>query len=101
MSACDLSKLRSFKWGGRIGNTRDSHRLIELAWSEGGAALQDRVVEALFHAYFEAEANLGDEAVLLAAAVKAGMDESRVRAFLRSDELVSTVDADVARWIDE
>lgn len=42
----------AFKFGGRTGNTRDSHRLVALGRAKGGEA-QTRVVEALFNAYFE------------------------------------------------
>ncbi|KAL2825460.1 DSBA-like thioredoxin domain-containing protein, partial [Aspergillus cavernicola] len=56
-----------FKFGGRTGRTRDSHRLIWWAGvkerergNEGGVigGLQTRVVEGLFRAYFEEERNV-------------------------------------------
>ena len=36
------------EYGGHVGNTFDSHRLIWAAREEGGSALQDKVVEELF-----------------------------------------------------
>ena len=37
---------------GKVANTLDSHRLMELAAQQGGAPLQDKLVERLFTAYF-------------------------------------------------
>ncbi|MGH6872424.1 MAG: DsbA family oxidoreductase [Rhizomicrobium sp.] len=59
----------------RTPNTVDSHRLIRWA---GGAGLQDEVVEALFHAYFEEGRDIGDIDVLVDIADQAGMDTSLV-----------------------
>jgi len=61
-------------YGGNIGNTFDSHRLIWKALADGGSDLQDKVVEELFQAYFEQEKSLGDHDVLKLCAEKAGMD---------------------------
>ena len=63
----------------RTPNTVDSHRLIEFA---GQRSAQDRVVEALFRRYFEQGEDIGDRAVLEAAAVDGGLEEDEVRRFL-------------------
>lgn len=87
----------AFSYGGLIGNTEDSHRVIELA-GHFGAEQQDKTVEELFSAYFEQEKNMGDDAVLTEAAEKSGLagrlggDKSPVSSksiaeFLASDEL--------------
>ena len=83
-----------FRFGGKVGNTRDSHRLIQLGKSKG-AATQTRVVEELFHAYFEAEQDITSHQALLAAAVKAGLARAEVEACLRSDQYGGQVDAEV------
>jgi predicted DsbA family dithiol-disulfide isomerase len=59
-----------FSYGGFVGNTFDSHRLICLvkARQEGGSQLQD------FSAHFENEQSLGETAVLKECANKTGMD---------------------------
>ena len=67
----------------RTPNTVDSHRLIALAGAKG---VQDRVVEALFHRYFEQGEDIGDRAVLAAAGAEGGLDEDKVRRFLAGDE---------------
>jgi len=67
-----------FSYGGYTGNTFDSHRLIWKSREEGGSALQDKVVESLFKAYFEEEQSMGEEKVLMECAERAGMDAAKL-----------------------
>ncbi|MCB1493129.1 MAG: DsbA family oxidoreductase [Rhodobiaceae bacterium] len=60
-------------------NTLDAHCLIR--WSANVGA-QDAVVEALFSAYFTEGRNIGDHAVLIDIAEKAGMDGDLVAELL-------------------
>ncbi|CEN61446.1 Putative Thioredoxin [Aspergillus calidoustus] len=90
----------AFKFGGQIGRTRDSHRVIWLAGekekelrkagkddAEGGVigGLQTRVVERLFRVYFEEEKNITDREVLVEAGVGAGLDRKEVEGLLDGD----------------
>lgn len=59
-------------------NTLASHILIRLAHEVGGFALQDRVVEALFAAYFTNGRDVGDPAVLVDLGAQAGLDRTEV-----------------------
>jgi predicted DsbA family dithiol-disulfide isomerase len=62
-------------------NTLDAHRLIR--WAGGiDAAMQDRVVEALFEAYFIGGKDIGDHDTLVRIAKKAGMDADLVAELL-------------------
>jgi hypothetical protein len=63
-------------------NTVASHALIGLAHETGDAAMQDRVVEALFSAYFTQGLDVGDPGVLADLAEGAGIERSRASAFL-------------------
>ena len=63
-------------------NTVASHALIRLAHETGDATMQDRVVEALFSAYFTQGLDVGDHAVLADLAEGAGIKRSRASAFL-------------------
>ena len=76
----------NFRFGGLTGNTRSSHRLIQLAGDpsseKGGVEMQNRVVEQLFAAYFENEEDITDRDVLRARAVRAGLPEEQVRQWL-------------------
>ncbi|KAI9831670.1 MAG: hypothetical protein M1819_004736 [Sarea resinae] len=86
----------AFRFGGKTGNTRDSHRLIELGKTKGADA-QTRVVDALFRAYFENEQDITSHAVLTRAGVEAGLPEDEVRLWLESDKGGSRVDDEVRR----
>ena len=61
-----------FSYGGNISNTFDSHRLLWLA-RQKSLELQGKLVDEVFHAYFEAEQALNPD-VLLAAAKKVGLE---------------------------
>lgn len=74
-------------------HTLKAHRLMELALARGGAELQNRVQEALFVSYFTHERNLGDPAVLAAAAGDAGMDAAEVEGYLRGSAGTREVEA--------
>jgi predicted DsbA family dithiol-disulfide isomerase len=78
-------------------NTVDAHRLLHLALETGGPALQRELKEALLSAYFEQARNVGDHDVLTEIAVAVGLDETRVREVLASDEYAAAVAADVAQ----
>jgi len=83
-----------FKFGGKTGNTRDSHRLIQLGKSKS-PAMQTRVVEELFSAYFENEGDITSHETLKNAGVKAGLDEKEVADWLASDKGGKAVDEEV------
>jgi predicted DsbA family dithiol-disulfide isomerase len=70
-----------FKFGGKTGNTRDSHRLVQLGKLQG-PEMQTRVVEELFKAYFESEQDITSHAVLVQAGVDAGLDRNVVQEWL-------------------
>lgn len=84
-----------FAFGGKTGNTRDSHRLIQLAMTKGEDT-QTRVVEELFKAYFEANDDITDHQVLVNAAVKGGLDEAEARDWLQGEKGGAEVDREVA-----
>lgn len=77
-------------------NTLDAHRLIHWAVTESREK-QDKVVNALFKANFEEGRNIGDHAVLLDIAEKAGLDKSVIATLLASDAdrdlIVAEIDA--------
>jgi predicted DsbA family dithiol-disulfide isomerase len=83
-----------FKFGGKTGNTRDSHRLIQLGKTKS-PHVQTRVVEELFKAYFENEQDITSHDVLREAGAKAGLGESEVREWLNSDKGGKEVDEEV------
>ena len=84
-----------FSFGGRTGNTRDSHRLIQLGKTKSAHA-QTRVVEELFTSFFEKEGDITSHDMLKEAGVKAGLAEAEVEAWLASESGGLEVDKEVA-----
>jgi predicted DsbA family dithiol-disulfide isomerase len=73
---------------GRIYNTFDAHRLLH--WAEQ-AGHQHALKNALFEAYFTEGKNPGDHEVLIDLAGKVGLDATRARAILASDDYATEV----------
>lgn len=72
----------NFEAMARTPNTLDAHRLIHWAGLEGR---QNAVVDALFRAYFREGRDIGDAAVLVELATKAGMDGDVTARLLTTD----------------
>lgn len=85
-----------FKYGGKIGNTRDSHRLIAEAGARGGD-LQDRLVNKLFNAYFEVNDDISSKDTLAKIATEVGLfkDQQEGLEFLKSEKRGAEVDREV------
>lgn len=79
----------------RVG-TFDAHRLTSWAAETSGIAVQGRLVERLFVAYFEEGVNVADRAELVRLATEVGLDGDGASAMLDSDDHVATVEADLA-----
>ncbi len=90
VKAVGLSEGIAFNFEGiaRQPNTRVAHSLIAVA--EPGAA-QNRVVQALFDAYFIANRDLTDAHTLAQVAREAGLDEQRVAQALNDADLHAQV----------
>ena len=77
--------------GLRSGNTRDAHRLLQLARERGRQA---ELVEQLHRAYFSDQESIFDHASLIRLAADAGLDAAEAEAVLSSDEYEDAVTAD-------
>jgi len=75
----------------RAPNTQLAHRAIRLAHHVGGTPLQDKVVEACFHANFVDGVDIADRDALLAALAPTGVDLEMLRARLDEPELIEAV----------
>jgi predicted DsbA family dithiol-disulfide isomerase len=84
----------NFVLGGKTGNTRDSHRLVQLGKTKS-PHVQTRVIEELFAAYFEQEKDITKQDVLLELGVKAGLDEVEVREWMENGKGGPEVDKEV------
>jgi predicted DsbA family dithiol-disulfide isomerase len=89
-----------FDYNGLISNTEASHALIAAAAEHGGSALQDKVVEALFRFYFEAQGALGDEAAITAVCAASGLPEA-VSAAALAPSARAAVRAEEREWRDK
>lgn len=79
--------------GLRSGNTRDAHRLLQLAKAHGRQA---ELAERLHRAYFSEQKSVFDHSSLTELAVGAGLDRDDVLRVLASEEYGDAVDADEA-----
>jgi predicted DsbA family dithiol-disulfide isomerase len=77
----------------RSGNTRDAHRLIQLAKDRGR---QQEMVERLHRAYFTEEDSVFDHEALIRLAAEAGLDRAEAANVLASDAYGDHVDTDEA-----
>jgi predicted DsbA family dithiol-disulfide isomerase len=78
--------------GQRSGNTRDAHRLIQLARQHG---VQDQMIERLYRAYFSEARSIFDAQSLAALAAEVnGLDPAEVEATLSTDAYDEQVLAD-------
>ncbi|RMZ89772.1 hypothetical protein DV736_g2981, partial [Chaetothyriales sp. CBS 134916] len=85
-----------FRFTSKIGRTRDSHRLIELAGRKG-PGVQNAVVLELFRTYFEGEGDITGHDTLEEAGVKGGLDRAEVRDWLQTDKGGEVVDKEVGQ----
>ncbi len=82
-------------------NSYNAHRLVHLAREAGGAAVADRLIEALFSAHFEQGADLGVDESLVRLARETGLgelgfDDDAIASFLAGSEQSEAVDRDIA-----
>ncbi|CAK7269494.1 hypothetical protein SEPCBS119000_003597 [Sporothrix epigloea] len=85
-----------FTQEGKTGNTRDAHRLIQLAKTQGDER-EDAVVSSLFASYFEEGGDITSHDDLVKAAERGGIDAATARTWLdsSSDNGGAEVDAEV------
>jgi predicted DsbA family dithiol-disulfide isomerase len=83
-----------FNWTGKVGNTRDAHRLIQFAKTTSNEA-ENKIVTELFRSRFEEGNDLTDHAVLIEAASRAGLDKEKAEKWLQKGSGGAEVDAEV------
>lgn len=84
-----------FTFSGRIGNTRDSHRLAHLGRALGGWELEDKVQVAMMKMFFEEGGDITSYDDLSAAAEKAGIERAVARKWLEDGAGGDEVDREV------
>ncbi|OAQ66189.1 DSBA oxidoreductase [Pochonia chlamydosporia 170] len=84
----------NFTFNGRIGNTRDSHRVIQLGRTKG-AEVEDRVAMAVMGMFFEEDGDITSWDDLGRAAERAGIAAWETRAWLEGEGGGEVVDREV------
>ena len=88
----------NFSYGGKIGSTFDSHRLLYyVKQQENGGKKQNDLINVLFHAYFEQEQDLADHEVLIKAAEQVGFHRNQIKEFLQSNQYKHEVQEEIER----
>ncbi|KAI4715872.1 hypothetical protein E4T48_07945 [Aureobasidium sp. EXF-10727] len=87
----------NFSFCGKVGNTRDSHRVLYLAGLKKGEDVQMALAKELFSAHFEGVADVSCVADLTSAGVAAGIGESEVVGWLEGDDGGEEVDREAKR----
>ncbi|KAK4154302.1 DSBA-like thioredoxin domain-containing protein [Chaetomidium leptoderma] len=83
-----------FSFQGKIGNTRDAHRLVQLAKTKSTGS-EDRLISTLFKSHFEEDADITSQDVLAAIGEKAGLERSEVEDWLSQGKGGQEVDREV------
>lgn len=87
----------NFREEGRIYNTLKGHQLLVWAGEQGK---QTALKLALFNAYFRDGLNVSDDAVLLDAAERVGLDRAEAEAALHEPRFAAQVKAETDYWMD-
>lgn len=85
-----------FTFAGKVGNTRDSHRLMYLAGLKG-AEVQMALAKELFKVQFESDADVSSHDDLIEASVAVGLAREEVVEWLQRDIGKTEVDDDAQR----
>lgn len=87
----------NFRWGGKIGNTRNAHRLMHLCRSEFSQAQKSLVTE-LFRAYHEQERDISCIEELKDIAAGCSLGRSAVGQMFNSDDGSDDVEKEADRY---
>ncbi|KUI61676.1 Uncharacterized protein YwbO [Cytospora mali] len=83
-----------FSFQGKLGNTTDAHRLVQLARTKGGD-VQHKLMAEMMKGYFEEGADITSHEMLLSAGEKAGLDAAEAKQWLEEGKGGGKVDEEV------
>jgi predicted DsbA family dithiol-disulfide isomerase len=83
-----------FSFGGKIGNTRDAHRLVQLAKTKSNE-MENRLISTMFRSHFEEDADITSQDALVAMGEEAGLDRAEVEQWLEEGKGGQEVDREV------
>jgi len=82
MSAYGVSAGIDYKFGGKVANTLDAHRVIQHFQEEKGPECADKIVNSLYSQYFENEKHPSSDDTLLQATKAADIPEPEAKEFV-------------------
>lgn len=69
----------NYKFGGKIANTMDAHRVIQHFQETKGLETANKIIDSLYRQYFEQEKHPSEDSTLLEACKDAGIDEKTAK----------------------
>lgn len=76
----------TLRFDGLMGNTLNAHRVIQHFQTEKGPEVTNRLVNALYRAYFSEGKHPSADETLVEACVEAGVDEAEAKEFVSDSE---------------
>ncbi|KAH0105732.1 hypothetical protein KCU96_g936, partial [Aureobasidium melanogenum] len=73
-------------FGGRVGNTLQAHRVIQLVQETKGSDAAEKVVDSLYRQYFEEEQHPSSTETLLKALEEAGLGEEEAKKMVEDED---------------
>ncbi|KAH7150364.1 thioredoxin-like protein [Dactylonectria estremocensis] len=86
----------SFQSGGKIGDTRQAHRLVHLSRTKS-PEIQNALVDGIFAAYHELEKDISSKDVLREIAIGSGLESTEVDEWLSSGLKAGIIDDEAQR----
>jgi len=83
MSAYGVSAGIDYKFGGKVANTLEAHRVIQHFQEEKGPQAADKIINSLYSQYFENERHPSSHDTLLQATKDAGIQEPEANKFIQ------------------
>ncbi|KAK6007489.1 hypothetical protein QM012_004303 [Aureobasidium pullulans] len=86
MTAYGKAEGIAYKFGGRVGNTLQAHRIIQLVQEVRGPEAAEKVVDSLYRQYFEEEQHPSAHETLLKALGEAGLGETEAKKMVEDED---------------
>ncbi|KAH0370749.1 thioredoxin-like protein, partial [Aureobasidium melanogenum] len=86
MTAYGKAEGIAYKFGGRVGNTLQAHRVIQLVQEAKGPDAAEKVVDSLYRQYFEEEQHPSSKETLMKALEEAGLGETEAKKIVEDED---------------
>lgn len=86
MTAYGKAEGIAYKFGGRVGNTLQAHRVIQLVQETKKPDAAEKIVDSLYRQYFEEEQHPSSKETLLKACEEAGLGETEAKKIVEDED---------------